>query len=851
MKTLVTRLGLSEEEMAERKQYLELGERDCEVLRAMNEQLGEHGGGMADSFYAHLLKYPELGERLGDHAALQRLKQAQAVYFRGLTAGRYDMDYVEDRLRVGVAHQRIGLDPKWYIGAYRKYMSYLLPVIHDLYAGDRERTIAACDALFKVISLDMGLALDTYFEVDRQEILRHKEYAEQIISGLPAGLIVLDEQLLLRSINPAMRRLLDLGPRPLAGQHLSAVIDDPALADKLAQVQGGGTPALDILIRRDVQGEERYIDFHLARLQLGASHVILIIGGDVSERIRARAELRESEERFRLTFSMAGVGLAHLSVDGRILRSNRRLQDILGYSEDELRTIDYDEITHPGDRGKGRELLDRLLRNEIESFANEKRFRHKSGRYVWSNFTLSLVRREDGSPRYFISVIEDITERKQTAEKLIHLAQYDALTQLPNRTLLQDRLLQAVSHAGRNRGRLAVLFLDLDRFKDINDSLGHAAGDTMLRQIAARLSMQLRESDTVARLGGDEFVILLRDVQKDEQVAAVARKILDAVTRQVTVGGVEFMPTCSIGISIYPKDGRDGETLLRNADAAMYRAKENGRNSYYFYSEGLNEKLLHRLHIESGLRHALEQNEFSLHYQPQVDAVSGEVVGVEALLRWKPSSGAPVGPDEFIPIAEETGLIVPIGEWVLREACAQAAEWRRDGIAPLNLTVNVSLRQFRSDIASAVATVLRDTGFDPRSLTLELTESVLMESPELVEETLQKLKALGVRIAIDDFGTGYSSLAYLSRFSIDTLKIDRTFVLDLPDSRDDVAIVKAIVALGKALNLSVVAEGVETAEQADLLRGERCDVLQGYLFGRPLPPQALRERLLDARAVLT
>jgi diguanylate cyclase (GGDEF)-like protein/PAS domain S-box-containing protein len=424
--------------------------------------------------------------------------------------------------------------------------------------------------------------------------------------------------------------------------------------------------------------------------------------------------------------------------------------------------------------------------------------------------------------------------RKQAEERVQHLAHFDGLTGLPNRTMFNERLNHALTHARRNERSLAVLFIDLDRFKNINDTLGHDAGDHVLREIARRLRGCLRESDTVGRLGGDEFVVQVEEPPRPLNAAVVAQKLLDATSMPFVVQGQEFHITASIGISTYPDDGADLQTLMKNADIAMYRAKEHGKNNFQFYSAQFNVHSLERLTLESNLRRALARDEFLLHYQPIMDVRSGLITGVEALLRWQEPALGLIPPAQFIQLAEETGLIVPIGEWVLKTACARNKAWQDRGWAPVRIAVNLSPRQFaHEDLLQDVARVLKETGMDPRLLDLEITEGVVMRNPEQAVGLLTRLKALGIHVSIDDFGTGYSSLNYLKRFPLDTLKIDRTFISDLPGNQDDAAITRAIVAMAHSLRLRVVAEGVETAEQLNFLRDCDCDEVQGYYFSRP------------------
>jgi diguanylate cyclase (GGDEF)-like protein/PAS domain S-box-containing protein len=436
--------------------------------------------------------------------------------------------------------------------------------------------------------------------------------------------------------------------------------------------------------------------------------------------------------------------------------------------------------------------------------------------------------------------------RKHAEERIRHLAHYDELTGLANRSMINQCLKHAVAQARRNSKPLAVLFIDLDRFKNVNDTLGHGAGDMVLKEVARRLLECLRASDTVGRLGGDEFVVLIEETPDPTHGAVVAQKILAAISRSFTLDGQEFHFTASIGISTYPADGDDMQNLLKNADIAMYRAKEQGKNNYQFYSAQMNVHTLERLTLESDLRRALERNEFVLNYQPKVHIGSGRITGMEALVRWQHPTNGLVPPMKFIPLAEETGLIVPIGLWVLKTACAQNKAWQARGLPPLRIAVNLSARQFvHEDLLRDVAGVLEETGLDPTLLELEITESMVMKDPAHAVKLLSGLKGMGIPLSIDDFGTGYSSLSYLKRFPLDSLKIDRSFIRDLPDDADDTAITRAIVAMAHGLKLSVIAEGVETEEQLDFLRATGCDEMQGYLFSKPVSASEFECLVLD------
>ena len=429
-------------------------------------------------------------------------------------------------------------------------------------------------------------------------------------------------------------------------------------------------------------------------------------------------------------------------------------------------------------------------------------------------------------------------QRRLAEDQLRFIATHDSLTDLPNRSLFNERLRHALHQGTRYTRGIAVMFIDMDRFKVVNDSLGHSAGDRLLQDSAKRLAECLRESDTVARLGGDEFVVMIENFTAPKDAIAVAQKALASLAKPFFVDGQEFLMSASIGISTFPDDGKDAETLLKNADIAMYRAKDQGRNNYQFYSAQMNKHTFERLAMESSLRRAVERNEFQLHYQPKLDLRTGAIAGVEALVRWQHPDWGMVSPAQFIPLAEETGLIVQIGEWVLRAACEQNKRWRDQGIPPLRVAVNLSARQFaQKTLLSDIAKTIAQSGLTPDCIELEITESLVMTNPEHATETLHKLKTMGISLSIDDFGTGYSSLAYLKRFPIDCIKIDRSFIKDIPTEADDMAITRGVIALGHSLRLKVVAEGVETVEQQNFLRSNGCDEMQGFLFSKPLPAE--------------
>jgi len=462
--------------------------------------------------------------------------------------------------------------------------------------------------------------------------------------------------------------------------------------------------------------------------------------------------------------------------------------------------------------------------------------------------SVGAVAREAGAPTHFVVSISDISEQKRTEQRLRHLAEYDGLTGLPNRVLLLDRMSNAIQSAQRHGHHLAVLFIDLDRFKNINDSLGHAVGDELLRQVASRLGSLVRGSDTVSRLGGDEFVVLLSELDTAGRAASVAGKMLKSLSSPFHLSGHELTVTPSIGITVFPEDGDNRDLLLKNADTAMYHAKENGRNNFQFFTRELNDRARLRLALENDMRRALTQHEFTLAYQPQFDLSTGKLIGAEALVRWQHPERGEIPPDQFIPIAEETGLIVPLGAWILRHACSTGQLWRDEQLPDITIAVNVSALQVRrGQLEVTIRQALNETGFPADLLELEVTESALMANQAHVSNTLKAIQALGVHLAIDDFGTGYSSLGYLKRFALDKLKIDRSFIDELPHDAEDAHLTRAIIGIGHNLDMLVIAEGVETEAQERFLTELGCDQAQGYLYAKPLSADDFRQMQIDLK----
>ncbi len=580
-------------------------------------------------------------------------------------------------------------------------------------------------------------------------------------------------------------------------------------------------------------GEVRMIEVNLiphfdgAGQQLGSFVLIT----DITERWRAEREVRQSEERMR-KFTEATDEAIVFHRDGLITDGNEALTRLTGYSLQEVTGLSIFNFISPAWRAAALEYT-RSGREDPYEVA----ICHKDGHAIPVEVVGKTMPLHHAD--YRIVVVRDITARKQAQEREAFIALHDTLTQLPNRHFLMEQLSQVLSLARRRHGRVAVLFMNLDHFKTVNDSLGHHAGDQLLRNVAERLRNGVRDADVVARLGGDEFVVVLTDIQTPDDAAMVADKLLDSMHGVFTVDHLPLTISPSIGISLFPDHGAIADVLLRCADAAMQHAKDSGRGNRQFYATSMEASALDVLHQERLLRDAIARNDFVLHYQPQIRLADGTLQGLEALVRWRHPERGLVGPDEFITFSESRGLITPIGRWVMREACRQLKAWQDEGLAPVPVAVNLSALEFRQrDVAAEIAAVLLETGLAPQYLEIELTESVLMHQTGQVLDTLNALKALGVGISIDDFGTGYSSLAYLKRYPIDKLKIDRSFVADTPENTDDVAIVTAISQMGRSLQLQTVAEGVETQAQIDLLAGLGCDLIQGFVVSAPLDAEA-------------
>ena len=599
-----------------------------------------------------------------------------------------------------------------------------------------------------------------------------------------------------------------------------------------------------VRVRKD--GEPLHVALTISPVKDSTGRVVGAskIARDITERMQGEKALRQAKEKYRAIFEDAVVGIFQITPESCPLSINRALAQMHGYdSPDEFMA----EVSNMArqlfvDPSRMDELRQELAqKGEVRGAELETYRRDRTKMWVAAN--IREVQDGDSKAMLLEGTIEDITDRKIAQERVQFLAYFDELTGLPNRTLLQDRLTTALAGARRRKDKVALLFLDLDRFKLVNDSLGHRCGDLLLQNVAERLKGWAREQDTVARLGGDEFLIVLNSVRDVADAAVAAERLMDAMVAEFIVEGHSFSNSCSLGISIFPEHGTDVETLMKNADAAMYCAKDSGRANFRFFTEEMNAQVVERLTLESSLRQALGKKELFLMYQPQMEIASGRITGLEALLRWQHPKLGLVPPDRFIRIAENSGLIIPIGEWVLRTACSQSRKWQVEGLPAVQIAVNVSAVQFRQEgFSELIRRVLHETGLAPKYLELEITESLLLSNADVMFSVFQELKAMGLRLAIDDFGTGYSSLSYLKKFPVSKLKIDRSFVRDIAVNTDDAAITNAIISMAKSLNLKVIAEGVENEAQLSFLRAHQCDEIQGYYFSKPLPVAEVSEK---------
>jgi diguanylate cyclase (GGDEF)-like protein/PAS domain S-box-containing protein len=677
----------------------------------------------------------------------------------------------------------------------------------------------------------------------------HLAQQAQIIDQLHDSVVTMDLGGFITGWNRGAEQLFGYAAEEALGKHILFLYADPDAEDDSEGFAGAflehGGRELEVRRRRK-SGEIFWASLLLSLMRDAQGEPCGMIGylSDITARIEAEKSMRLQSR----IFEHSEESILITDPERRILSVNPAFCAITGYTEQEV----LGQTSNFLRSDKHSPHFYEEIWNHVEtdgSWIGEIWTRRKSGEDFPSWASISLVRNRDGGLANYFSIFTDITERKQAEERIHHLAYYDELSGLPNRTLLYKLIDQALVEARRHRLHGALLFIDLNRFKPINDTLGHAVGDHLLRCVAERLRGAVRTADVVARLGGDEFVVALFDITQREHAAVVAQKILAALDPPFILDEHELKIGAAIGISVYPRDGLETESLLRMADIAMYRAKQTGPDGYAFYNHDMNQKALDRLKIETGLRHALENDELLLHYQPKVDIASGRIVGAEALVRWKHPERGMVSPGEFIPVAEESGLIMRISAWVLEAALKQASAWQAEGLPLTKVAVNLSARDFSSDLADRVKAMLAQHDLLPAWLELEITEGMLTHSSEDVIAMMDALTAFGVALSLDDFGTGYSSLAYLKRFPIDTLKIDQSFVRGIPDDGNDCAIAGAIISMAQRLGHRVIAEGVETRAQLDFLRSLDCQEIQGYLFSPPVPPEKFAAMLREGKTL--
>ena len=716
---ILAEIGINEQDLATRQTFLSFGEQDVVELKALHDLLDSNRERLTQVFYDHLLRFPEIRPLLGDKVKLAHLKHAQEIYFSQLTAGNYDLSYAENRLNIGLVHQRVGLSPKWYMSAYCKYLTEVIPLVLVRYADDTARGKKACAALMKVVFFDMELALDTYFHAEHEALQLARSYTEQIVRHMPIGFIVLDMFGKIRLANNAVIRMFGQD-NAWQGKTLGEFIDVASLDEDIALILQSGKGCSDFAFDRNPDDK-----FHSY---------------------------------------LADISLAQL-----------------------------------------------------------------------------------GEDRVVLFMVQDITIRKQSEEEIHRLAFYDSLTLLPNRRLLHERLIQSMSISARSGRFGALMFIDLDNFKILNDTQGHDVGDLLLKEVANRLTKNVREGDTVARLGGDEFVVVLEAINSIAHEAAnqseiTAEKIRFELSRPYQLKGIEHISSPSIGVSLFRGHQSSLDEILKQADLAMYQAKSSGRNKVCFFDPAMQAEIEFRVELEKDLRGAIPLQQLELYYQMQVDD-SGRIIGAEALIRWNHPQRGMVSPAQFIPLAEEIGMILPIGDWVIEQACIRLKRWEMDpAMRNLRLSVNVSPRQLGQPyFVEQVKEAVEQSGIRASQLKLELTENFVLQDIDDAIEKMHELGRVGIRFSMDDFGTGYSSLSYLTRLPLEQLKIDQSFVRNIPGNKNSSVMVRSIINIANNFDLELIAEGVETDEQFAFLRQYGCSKFQGYLFGKPVPLEVFEQ----------
>jgi len=689
------------------------------------------------------------------------------------------------------------------------------------------------------------------------DLLHSERRFRAIVRDSSDIIAVIDPNGTLRYVSPAFERILEIPLEQLGTPKAVDLLHPDDLSRMKAQAMGMGSDELNgwrtEMRLRHADGSwvwfEAVVTNRLADPNVRGTVARL---RDISARKQAEEALRQAHERFRSAFENAPIGMAMTDLEGNILGANPAMARIVGRSTDDLNGRSVHDLTHPDDREASTAEMRRLVVNASDGYRIEKRYTHTDGHDVWVSVSVSCVRDDEGKSSYLIGQVEDVTERRALRERLAYAAIHDPLTTLPNRVLFMDRLETSLSRAARQGRQVAVIFLDLDRFKLVNDGMGHAAGDRLLETVAQRLQRIMRPSDTVARFGGDEFVVMCDEITDASVAVEIAERLMEALSPAISLAEGETFVTASLGLALSGGDRDTAASLLRDADTAMYMAKERGRARIEVFEPKSHAMVLDRMRIRNELHGAVERGEFRVYYQPIVELSTGRVTCVESLLRWQHPERGLLHPGEFLTMAEESGLITPIGAWVLEESCRQAVAWteerRRDGLGgdPISVSVNLSPRQLiEPNLVEEVAAIVARTGIPPETVWLEITEGALAADTESTLGVLRRLRALGVRLAIDDFGTGYASLGHLKSFPVEVLKIDRSFMAGLGRGAEDATIVSSVIALAASLGLDCVAEGIEQPYQLEELRSLGCAFVQGFLLGVPLPALVLGEQLGD------
>lgn len=842
---------ISEEEWNRRKEFVGLGAGDAKILAELAPMMKENVCDFVDSLYDYLKKFPEIQGFLADESAVARLKVTQSAYFCRLFSGKYDYDYLKDRLRIGQTHHRIGLDMKWYMGAFYIYIEFISPKVIEVYKNDTAKTVRALLAINKLINLDEEIAITSYIDSLEKELVDsnkglvaitmelRKAQADlrSIFENSIEGIYTTDGEGKILMANPSFMKLMGYESENefvASVKNAANIYKDRESYQKIVEHFKNHNSLLKHVSNiRHRHGAETIIAQNIRKVT--DEDGVLTGYESIVEDITDKRHLEERMKLIAKVFEHSVEGIVITDANTQILEVNRAFCDITGYSMEEA-TNSATNLLYSGWQGEKfySQMWRKLKREGI--WQGEIKDRRKNGEMYMQWLTICAVKDARNKVLNYIGIFTDITEKKMSEKKIHQLAYYDVLTGLPNRSLLHDRLGHAIKVAHRNNTLLAVLFIDLDNFKNINDMLGHHIGDRFLQVVAERLTGCVREKDTVARLGGDEFVIVMEGIKDSESASNVAKSIITEMSTVFNIGSNDIYSGASIGVSIYPEDGTDAVSLLKNADTAMYNAKDLGKNDYRFYTEEMNLQAFERVSLETDLRKALEKNEFVLYYQPKIDLQSGDIVGAEALIRWNHTDMGLVAPGRFIPIAEKSALIEAIGEWVFYEAFGQVIRWQKEGLAPPRISVNVSAKQLgQQNFHKNIERIMQSTGIMPGMVEIEVTESCVMVDADNAVQMLGRLKDVGVSVSLDDFGTGYSSLSQLKKLPIDSVKIDQSFVRDIMTNEEGKSIIRAMISLSHNMNLEVIAEGVENEEECLFLAEEKCDEAQGFLFYHPLP----------------